>query len=238
MNQEKKQSVFEYLDSIKNRDIFEDTDTSDSLNETNSLSENEANLSKRNQNQTSNNNNDDDYFKSSSYDYFRNFNGSNKFSFNEKENEENKEKSEIGSKKDLRDKKVVYKTKNVYCGKDFEHLDVLGSGAYAEVVKVRHKKTLEIFAIKIIDKCLLDKEERLFQIFVENEFLNILNHPNIVKIYGTFEENEKMHLVLEYVPNGTLASLIKKSRKNKYFLIFIYCLVIIIFHENQIGIYS
>lgn len=211
MNQGKGQGVFDYLYAIKNKDLFLDTDTSDSINEE-YLSENEDN--KGNENSSKNKyNNDDDYFQSSNYDYFRNFEGSNKLSFTEKENEENKEKYQIESKKGLKDKQAVYKTKNKYCGKDFEHLDVLGSGAYAEVVKVRHKQTLEIFAMKIIDKCLLDKEGRLFQIFVENEFLNILNHPNIIKIYGTFEENEKMHLVLEYVPNGTLANLIKKACK-------------------------
>jgi len=218
MNLKQQQSVFDYLDSLRNRELFLETDISNSQTDE-CLSENETNPGNDNSGKI-NINNDDDYFKSSSYDYFRNFNGSAKFSFNENENEETKSKNEIGSKKNLKDKKVIYKSKNSYCAKDFEHLDVLGSGAYAEVVKVRHKKTLEIFAMKIIDKILLDKEERLYQIFVENEFLNKLNHPNIIKIYGSFEENDRMHLVLEYVPNGTLASLIQRSCKHLFLFYF------------------
>ncbi len=210
-----KSNIFDYLNYLKTRDVFlVNSDSSYSISDE-CLSENEAYPGKKNVG-IIDLNNDDDYFKNSCYDYFRNFDGSSKLSFNENENEneEVKANGQISSKKDLKDKKVVYKSKNLYCAKDFEHLDVLGSGAYAEVFKVRHKKTLEIFAMKIIDKCLLDKEERLFQIFVENEFLNILNHPYIIKIFGTFEENEKIHLVLEYVPKGTLASLIQKSGNN------------------------
>lgn len=211
MNPQGKQSVFEYLKTLRNRDIFLESDSSLDFSDE-CLSENETNPGNDNSGKKTTSNDDDDYFKSTSYDYFRNFKGSSRFSFNPHDIEDTK----LKVPNPAQERKIIYSSKNTYSASDFEHLDVLGSGAYAEVVKVRHKKTLEIFAMKIIDKILLDKEEKLFQIFVENEFLNILNHPNIIKIYGTFEEKDQIHLVLEYVPNGTLASYIKKFCKLKF----------------------
>lgn len=232
----KGQSVFSYLDSLRSRDLILVTDSSESFSDNWCISENEASHQGKSQEASQNQinlDNEEDYFQSECYDYFRNFEGSAKFSFNgNEENGQKAKKEKKSNKKQLKDKRVVYKTKAEFKGNDFIHLDVLGSGAYAEVVKVRNKKTLEIFAMKIIDKCLLDKEERLFQIFVENEFLNILNHPNIIKIYGTFEESDKMHLVLEYVPNGTLASFIEKACKyfSFFFQLKILFSFLVIFH--------
>ena len=224
---DKSKSVFTYLNSSRIRDLTLDSDSSESFSEE-GISENESIQKAKDQEALENqlkHSKEEDYFKTECYDYFRNFEGSAKSSFNEKEenfHETKKENFENLKKKQLKDQKVIYKSKATFSASDFIHLDVLGSGAYAEVVKVGHKKTLEIFAMKIIDKCLLDKEGRLFQIFVENEFLNILNHQNIIKIFGTFEESDKMHFVLEFVPNGTLASFIEKTCKFNFLFLFFY----------------
>jgi len=107
--------------------------------------------------------------------------------------------------------KFHYTSKINFDADDFESLNLLGSGAYAKVYKVRHKKSGEIYALKKIDKHLMEKEEKLFQIYLENEFLYLLNHPNVVKTFGIYEDEEKINIVLEYVPKGTLTQYIEKT---------------------------
>lgn len=126
-------------------------------------------------------------------------------------------------------KKFCYTSKNFFCPDDFEFLSLLGSGGYAKVYKAKLKKTGVIYAVKMFDRLTMEKEEKLFQIFIENEFLNALNHPNIVKTYGIYEEEEKICLVLEYVPKGTLSNFIEKTSNillfnNFSFLFFCFCI--------------
>jgi 3-phosphoinositide dependent protein kinase-1 len=41
--------------------------------------------------------------------------------------------------------------------------------------------------------------------------LSNLNHPNIIKMHSTFQDNKKLYFVLEYCPNKDLSDLIKSS---------------------------
>ena len=142
------------------------------------------------QNQKNNlNNNDDDLFRSSSVDYFRTSNAFESLLLNEKTNLQ----------------KTKMTSKNNFNENDFELLSRLGNGAYAEVYKAKHKKTSQIYAIKIIDKKLIEKENKTYQIFVENEMLNLCNHPNIISIYGYYEDSENFFIVEEYCKKGDLS---------------------------------
>ena len=145
---------------------------------------------KDDQNQKNNlNNNEDDLFRSSSVDYFRTSNAFESLLLNEKTNLQ----------------KIKMTSKNNFNENDFELLSRLGNGAYAEVYKAKHKKTSQIYAIKIIDKKLIEKENKTYQIFVENEMLNLCNHPNIISIYGYYEDSENFFIVEEYCKKGDLS---------------------------------
>ena len=142
------------------------------------------------QNQKNNlNNNEDELFRSSSVDYFRTSNAFESLLLNEKTNLQ----------------KIKMTSKNNFNENDFELLSRLGNGAYAEVYKAKHKKTSQIYAIKIIDKKLIEKENKTYQIFVENEMLNLCNHPNIISIYGYYEDSENFFIVEEYCKKGDLS---------------------------------
>lgn len=99
-------------------------------------------------------------------------------------------------------------SKNSYIPNDFTILSTIGSGAYSSVLKVKYKKTGEIFAVKLLDKKFMKKEKKLYQVFVENELLNMCNHPNIIKIFGAYEDSERFYLVLENSTKGSLAQFI------------------------------
>ena len=100
------------------------------------------------------------------------------------------------------DEKTKFIVKNDFSKIDFEILGFLGKGNFANVLKARLISKNKIYALKVVDKSHLEKEDKLYQVFVENEVLRIFDHPNIIKIYGIFEENDKIYTVLEYCSAG------------------------------------
>ena len=144
--------------------------------------------------------NEEDFFRNSSVDYFRTS------SFSGVRNSEIESSSEEG---DNNQPKMT--SKFSFQSKDFEIISSLGSGAYGDVFKAKHKITGEIYSIKVIDKKMIEKENKGYQIFVENEMLNYCNHPNIIKIFGCYEDKESFYLVEEYCQKGDLAEFLNQN---------------------------
>ena len=101
------------------------------------------------------------------------------------------------------------------CKQDFESLEdkCIGKGTYGSVWKVRHKITKQIFAIKVINKKSIIQQNMLEQINKEIEIMYKLDHPNIIKLYTHFEDDEDFCLIMEYASKGQLYSFIKKHKK-------------------------
>ena len=73
--------------------------------------------------------------------------------------------------------------KRVINPEDHYQLDQeLGEGAYGRVVKVIHKQTGLIRAMKIVDKQILDESVDPREIENEISILKSLDHPNIIKL--------------------------------------------------------
>jgi serine/threonine protein kinase len=69
-----------------------------------------------------------------------------------------------------------------------------------------------IVAIKSYDKQRLNRSQfRRYSLKQEIAILQNCQHPNILKLYTTFEDAAKIHLVLEYVPGRTLTQHFKKG---------------------------
>ena len=98
---------------------------------------------------------------------------------------------------------------------DFESLQdkCIGRGTFGSVWKVQNKITKEIYAIKVMKKEDIIRQNMLEQINKEIEIMYKLNHPNIIKLYSHFEDEEDFCLIMEYASRGQLYSLIKKNKK-------------------------
>jgi len=93
-------------------------------------------------------------------------------------------------------------------------LEELGEGSFGMVVKVVHKITQNIRALKIINKLNLDKSLTKSKLYDEIKILKDIDHPNVIKIYEFFEDNENFYMITEYCPEGDLA---KHTERMEYF---------------------
>ena len=98
---------------------------------------------------------------------------------------------------------------------DFEIIKELGSGAFGSVYLVVHKKTNAQYAIKAIDKRNKSNLDEKPYFRREVEIMYKVNHPNIVKLYGHFEDNNYCYFLMEYISKGNLYGLIPKDSKKR-----------------------
>ncbi|KAF9625237.1 hypothetical protein IFM89_020823 [Coptis chinensis] len=90
---------------------------------------------------------------------------------------------------------------------DLEKLQVLGNGNSGTVYKVRQKRTLQTYALKVIHGDCDTTVRR--QIFREMEILRRTDSPYVVRCHGIFEKpSGDIAMVLEYMDSGTLDNLL------------------------------
>merc|ERR1719313_1083630 len=77
----------------------------------------------------------------------------------------------------------------------------LGRGTYGSVSKGKNKVTGIVRAVKAINKKSLPDPARFAQ---EIEVMRALDHPNIVKLYETYEDARNVYLVMELCTGGEL----------------------------------
>ncbi|CAK8997022.1 unnamed protein product [Durusdinium trenchii] len=86
---------------------------------------------------------------------------------------------------------------------DFYDLDKkkLGEGSYGYVCKGKNKATNAIRAVKTIAKGKMKNIERFKQ---EIAIMKMMDHPNIIKLYESFEDLRNIYLVMELCSGGEL----------------------------------
>lgn len=72
--------------------------------------------------------------------------------------------------------------------------------------------TKEEFAIKIIDKDKVKKEDLIDSLKREIQILMMIDHPNIVRLIEVLASKTKIYLVLEWVKGGELFDFIRKNQ--------------------------
>ncbi|KAK4793729.1 hypothetical protein SAY86_024164 [Trapa natans] len=89
--------------------------------------------------------------------------------------------------------------------------DEIGKGAYGRVYKGLDLENGDFVAIKQVSLENIAQED-LNTIMQEIDLLKNLNHKNIVTYLGSLKTKTHLHIVLEYVENGSLADIIKPNK--------------------------
>ena len=83
----------------------------------------------------------------------------------------------------------------------YQLMEQLGAGTYGRVLKAQHLATGQLRAIKVLQKAHI-RDYISFQ--TELDILQALDHPNIIRVFETFENDLECYLVTEYCAGGEL----------------------------------
>ncbi|PIN19349.1 3-phosphoinositide-dependent protein kinase (PDK1) [Handroanthus impetiginosus] len=87
---------------------------------------------------------------------------------------------------------------------DFELGKIYGVGSYSKVVRAKKKDTGIVYAMKIMDKKFITKENKTAYVKLERIVLDQLDHPGVVRLFFTFQDTFSLYMGLESCDGGEL----------------------------------
>src|SRR5258708_34467435 len=101
---------------------------------------------------------------------------------------------------------------NQVIGGFYQLLKPIGAGGMGDVYQAQDVRTKQLVAVKHLKPdAIQDAPDTIARFKREGEALRQLNHPNIVKVLATLEENSQYYLMMEYVSGGSLAEPLKRQ---------------------------
>lgn len=99
---------------------------------------------------------------------------------------------------------------------DFDLMKVVGRGAFGKVLLVRKKEGKNaghIYAMKILVKSHIIKNDQIENTKAEQHILKEINHPYVVRLRYAFQNPEKLYLIMDYYPGGSMFYHLRKSKR-------------------------
>jgi len=87
----------------------------------------------------------------------------------------------------------------------------IGTGSFGTVQRVVHRRTAEVFAMKVIPKAKVLEHKMIDYLARELKTQFRIKHPNILRLHYYFEDAQQVHVLLEYASGGTLFALMRKT---------------------------
>lgn len=95
----------------------------------------------------------------------------------------------------------------------FRPLQLLGKGSFGEVYLVEKKDTKQQFAMKILMKNKIMGQNLIRYAMTERNVMSCVKHPFIVGLRFSFQTENKLYLILDYCPGGSLASYLTREKR-------------------------
>ena len=80
----------------------------------------------------------------------------------------------------------------------------LGAGTFGRVNMVQHEKTKEVYALKSQSKAHIVEKKLEDRVLQEMRIMQLLNHPFILTLHGTMQDERFIYFVMELVPGGEM----------------------------------
>ncbi|XP_058104540.1 uncharacterized protein LOC131248300 isoform X4 [Magnolia sinica] len=94
---------------------------------------------------------------------------------------------------------------------DFELLTIIGRGAFGEVRLCREKSTGHVYAMKKLKKSEMLRRGQVEHVKAERNLLAEVDSACIVKLYCSFQDEEFLYLIMEYLPGGDMMTLLMRK---------------------------
>lgn len=89
----------------------------------------------------------------------------------------------------------------------------LGGGKFGTVYRAYHTKTGTVYALKKIEKKMLKENMFIDQFLREVKIQSFLKHRNVMELYGIFDDEKHIYMILELMQDGNLFTELKKKKK-------------------------
>lgn len=94
--------------------------------------------------------------------------------------------------------------------KDFDIIKPISKGAFGSVFLAKKHTTGDYYAIKVLKKSDMIAKNQITNVKAERMILMTQTQsPFVVKLFFTFQSSDNLYLVMEYLPGGDCASLVK-----------------------------
>jgi serine/threonine kinase 38 len=120
----------------------------------------------------------------------------------------NIQKSEIKSKIISKETEKFRHKREKISIHDYESLAILGRGAFGEIHLCREKISGKIYAVKKIKKEILLLKNQVIHSRNEQLVLSKIKSPWIVELKASFQEEDYLFLIMEFLPGGDLMTLL------------------------------
>ncbi|KAK1284203.1 Serine/threonine-protein kinase AtPK1/AtPK6 [Acorus calamus] len=94
---------------------------------------------------------------------------------------------------------------------DFDLLTMIGKGAFGEVRVCREKTTGHVYAMKKLKKSEMLRRGQVEHVKAERNLLAEVDSNCIVKLYCSFQDEEFLYLIMEYLPGGDMMTLLMRK---------------------------
>jgi serine/threonine protein kinase len=88
----------------------------------------------------------------------------------------------------------------------FEIVRTIGVGSFSHVDLARHRPSQRYCVLKIMGKGRLIELNQQDHVTAEVQILRKIQHPNVVALHGTFQDNINVYVCLEYLAGGEVFS--------------------------------
>ncbi|CAH2355362.1 spindle assembly checkpoint kinase [[Candida] railenensis] len=104
-------------------------------------------------------------------------------------------------------------SKGKYSLTDFSIMRTLGTGSFGRVHLVRSVHNGRYYAIKVLKKAQVIKMKQVEHTNDERRMLKLVEHPFLIRMWGTFQDSKNLFMVMDYIEGGELFSLLRKSQR-------------------------
>lgn len=93
---------------------------------------------------------------------------------------------------------------------DFVTVKVIGKGAFGEVRLVQKRDTGQVYAMKTLYKSEMFMKDQLAHVKAERDVLAGSDSPWVVSLYYSFQDDDYLYLIMEFLPGGDLMTMLIK----------------------------
>lgn len=89
---------------------------------------------------------------------------------------------------------------------DFEIICTIGTGSFGKVRLVKYKLNGQCYAMKTLRKSEIIRMKQVDHIMSEQHILSLVDHPFLVKMYDSFQDDTYLYMVLDFIIGGEVFS--------------------------------